>query len=125
MKILTALLLMLSLVLPAGALTASGPAEIPVFCTMIEADGSACCEPAALQCCCSADPEVPVEAPQPTPVSPGQIRDLAAALPELIFLTELPRISENNRKSAPDNDHALTRTLPSVRACVLRCSLLL
>jgi hypothetical protein len=125
MKLLTALLLMLSLVLPVGALTVSGPVEIPAFCTVIEADGSACCEPAAVHCCCSATPEAPAPAPQPAPASPNHVRDLAAALPDLFLLTELPRLSEISRTPAPDNDRATGLTLPSVRTCVLRCSLLL
>ena len=100
MKLLTALILLLSLVLPAGMVSQAVAGPVQGFCTVVDESGSACCNPAEVHCCCD--------------VSPGEL-----------VLAELPRLSASPAKSAFFSDRAPFVTAPPVRLCVLRCSLLL
>lgn len=101
---------------------------VPTVCSTVDDSGMACCEPANLQCCCNAapaEPKTPVP-PLPLPSSSGAAaKDIAASLPRLLTLAELPRLSEAIPPAAPFSDRALLTTAPPVRLCVLRCSLLI
>ena len=124
MKHLTALLLLISLVLPAGMMTQAKAAPVQAFCTIVDDSGSTCCEPAAVRCCCDVSPGAPVPPPQPLPSS-SSAKEAAAPLPTLLILEELPRWADLPAQSAYLHRGNPLATAPSVRLCVLRCSLLL
>ena len=123
MKHLTALLLLISLVLPAGMMTQVKAAPVQAFCATVEDSGSACCEPAAVHCCCDVSPGAPAPPPPPLPTSSSA--KAAAPLPTLLILEELPRWADLPAPSAFLHRSNPLATDPSVRLCVLRCSLLL
>ena len=126
MKLLTALILLLSLVLPAGMVSQAVAGPVQGFCTVVDESGSACCNPAEVHCCCDVSPGEPAPQPlQPLPASSAAAKDIAASLPNLLVLEELPRLSASPAKSAFFSDRAPFVTAPPVRLCVLRCSLLL
>jgi hypothetical protein len=123
MKHLTALLLLISLVLPAGMMTQVKAAPVQAFCAIVDDSGSACCEPAAVHCCCDVSPGAPAPPPPPLPTSSSA--KAAAPLPTLLILEELPRWADLPAPSAFLHRSNPLATDPSVRLCVLRCSLLL
>ena len=123
MKHLTALLLLISLVLPAGMMTQVKAAPVQAFCATVDDSGSACCEPAAVHCCCDVSPGAPAPPPPPLPTSSSA--KAAAPLPTLLILEELPRWADLPAPSAFLHRSNPLATDPSVRLCVLRCSLLL
>lgn len=126
MKHLTALLLLISLVLPAGVMTQAKAAPVQAFCTIVDDSGSACCEPAAVYCCCDVSPGEPATPVQPLPLpTSAAAKDTAAPLPTLLDLGELPRWADLPATSAFLQRSAPLAMAPSVRLCVLRCSLLL
>jgi hypothetical protein len=126
MKHLTALLLLISLVLPAGMMTQVKAAPVQAFCATVEDSGSACCEPAAVHCCCDVSPGAPAPPPLPLPSSYSSSAKAAASqLPTLLILEELPRWADLPAPSAFLHRSNPLATDPSVRPCVLRCSLLL
>ena len=126
MKCLTALLLLFSLVLPAGLMTQAKAAPVQTFCAVVDDSGSACCQPAAIRCCCKVSPGEPATPVQPVPLpTSASAKEAAAPLPTLLILGELPRLADLPAKSAFLHRGAPPATAPSVRLCVLRCSLLL
>ena len=127
MKVLTAILLLLSLVLPGSMVAQAVAAPTPEVCTVADGAGGHCCAPDVTSCCCDATPlpEAPPAPPVPQPTSSSGARDIAASLPTLLVLAELLRLADSTAQSAPFSDHALDATAPPVRLCVLRCSLLL
>ncbi|MES2466014.1 MAG: hypothetical protein V4675_01835 [Verrucomicrobiota bacterium] len=126
MKHLTALLLLISLVLPAGMMTQAKAAPVQPFCTIVDDSGSACCEPAAIHCCCDVSPSGPATPVQPVPLpTSSSAKEAAAPLPTLLILEELPRWADLPAQSAFLHRSAPLVTAPTVRLCVLRCSLLL
>lgn len=126
-KNLTALLLLLALLLPVGMVMQGKAGPTPVVCTILDDSGKACCVPAATKCCCDATPapSLPPASPLPQPASSSAAKAIAAALPNLLFLAELRRLSDSPDKPAPFSDRAPYATAPPVRLCVLRCSLLI
>jgi len=126
MKCLTALLLLFSLVLPAGMMTQVQAAPVQNFCTTVDDSGSACCEPAAIHCCCDVSPAEPATPVQPLPLpTSAASKDAAAPLPTFLVLAELPRMADHPAQSTSFCQHVPHATDPSVRLCVLRCRLLL
>ncbi len=125
MKHLTALLLLISLVLPAGMMTQVKAAPVQAFCATVEDSGSACCEPAAVHCCCDVSPGAPAPPPPQLPLPTSSSAKAAAPLPTLLILEELPRWADLPAPSAFLHRSNPLATDPSVRLCVLRCSLLL
>lgn len=126
MKYLTALILLFSLVLPAGMMTQAQAAQVQDFCTTVDDSGNACCAPAAIHCCCNVSPGEPATPVQPLPLpTSAAAKDAAAPLPTLLVLGELPRLADLPANSAFLHRSAPLATAPSVRLCVLRCSLLL
>lgn len=125
MKHLTALLLLISLVLPAGMMTQVKAAPVQAFCAIVDDSGSACCEPAAVHCCCDVSPGAPAPPPPQLPLPTSSSAKAAAPLPTLLILEELPRWADLPAPSAFLHRSNPLATDPSVRLCVLRCSLLL
>lgn len=124
MKYLTALLLLILLVLPAGMMTQSKAAPVQPFCTIVDDSGSACCEPAAVHCCCSVSPVAPVPPPPPLPSS-SSVKEAVAPLPTLLILEELPRWADLPAPSAFLHRGNPPASASSVSFCVLRCSLVI
>ena len=127
-KTLSTLLLLLSLLIPAGTVAQALSGQHETLCSVVDDSGAPCCEPTASDCCCDASPaELPAEEPvvPPLPSSPSGARDAAAALPQLLVEQELPRIAEWASATAFFGDRAPSATVPATRLCVLRCSLLI
>jgi hypothetical protein len=128
-KTLTAILLLLSLVLPAGMLSMAMASPGAAVCNVVVDDsGTTCCKPAAVHCCCDAKPAGPQDPAPSLPLpssSTSAAKDIAASLPILFTLAELPRLSEATPLSAPFGDRAPFATAPPARLCVLRCCLLI
>ena len=124
MKHLTALLLLILLVLPAGMMTQAEAAPVQPFCTIVDDSGSACCKPAAVHCCCDVSPVAPAPPLQPLPSS-SSAKEAAAPLPTLLILEELPRWADLPAPSAFLHRVEHLATAPSVSLCVLRCSLVI
>ncbi len=126
-KALTVLFLLLSLVLPGSLVSQAMAVPVAANCSVVSDTGDSCCPPAAPHCCCDATPsipEVPVQPLPPPPVSSGA-KDMAASLPVLYVLEELPRQSLSAPNAAPFSDRIPFALAPPVRLCVLRCSLLI
>jgi hypothetical protein len=105
-------------------MTQSKAAPVQPFCTIVDDSGSACCEPAAVHCCCDVSPVAPAPPLPPLPSS-SSAKEAAAPLPTLLILEELPRWADLPAPAAFLHRGEPLATAPSVRLCVLRCSLLL
>ena len=127
MKALTAILLLFSMVLPSGIGVQAMAPPSDIMCTMVDDAGKACCEPVALHCCCDAAPAETPPPVQPQPQAPNasSAKDVAASLPNLLMIAELPRLSDSTAGSIPLSDRAAFKSVPPARLCVLRCSLLI
>lgn len=142
MKLLTALLLMLSLALPAGAVGMLVPEpEQASWCLPAGSEAASsqagtdstvesCCPPTSPHCCCQVRPTEPAPQPEPpalphNPGSQGKELHAAATPPQLCVVEELPRIFEATAPGAMRPVVQPGITLPAARLCVLRCRLVL
>lgn len=134
MKLLTALLLMLALAMPAGAWNAaqSLAENLPVSCAAPvagAADESSCCSPdreiaPSSDCCCRVKNHSPAAPPAPTIPADAMAGKVAAAAPPRDFadpVLPLPRQAIGDLKAVwkPCQSRAFA---PHARPCALRCS---